>query len=299
MTDTAEIRRKNDRMAGAQPDRKAVDLGEKKLSPEELKALQQTELSILEEADRICRENGIHYNIIAGTLLGARRHGGFIPWDDDVDIALLRPEYERFRLACQNEPPDSLFYFQDICDTDGYRWGYGKLRRKGTLFQRSGQEHMPYAQGICIDVFPLDHVPESWLGRQLRCAECFLLRKTMWAHVGAETDKNAVRRFVFRLMDALPEKQLRLWYRNLVRRTNRKRTSWVRILTFPAPNRQQGYRTEWYENSIGTLFEGRVFPGIREYDAYLTFKFGNWRCLPPEKDRKTHPVTDIRFPQEG
>ena len=58
MTDTAEIRRKNDRMAGAQPDRKAVDLGEKKLSPEELKALQQTELSILEEADRICRENG-------------------------------------------------------------------------------------------------------------------------------------------------------------------------------------------------------------------------------------------------
>ena len=59
MTDTAEIRRKNDRMAGAQPDRKAVDLGEKKLSPEELKALQQTELSILEEADRICRENGI------------------------------------------------------------------------------------------------------------------------------------------------------------------------------------------------------------------------------------------------
>ena len=92
MTDTAEIRRKNDRMAGAQPDRKAVDLGEKKLSPEELKALQQTELSILEEADRICRENGIHYNIIAGTLLGARRHGGFIPWDDDVDIALLRPE---------------------------------------------------------------------------------------------------------------------------------------------------------------------------------------------------------------
>ena len=60
MTDTAEIRRKNDRMAGAQPDRKAVDLGEKKLSPEELKALQQTELSILEEADRICGENRIH-----------------------------------------------------------------------------------------------------------------------------------------------------------------------------------------------------------------------------------------------
>ena len=272
---------------------------EKILSPAELKRLQQTELTILEEADRICRENRIHYTIIAGTLLGARRHGGFIPWDDDVDIALLRPEYERFRAACGKLPADSLFYFQDIRDTAGYRWGYGKLRRKNTLFRRRGQEHMPFEQGICIDVFPLDYIPDSWLGRQIRCAECFLLRKVLWAPVGARMELNPAKRFLYRRLSTLPKQKLVRLYKALVARTNRKETAWVRILTFPAPNCQQGYKAKWYRNSTDTVFEGKVFPGIKEYDEYLSFKFGNWHELPPEQDRKTHPVTGIRFPEEG
>ena len=99
-----------------------------------LRKIQLIQLEMLEEVDRICKKCGIKYNIIAGTLLGAVRHGGYIPWDDDADIAMLRPEYERFRIAVRTELDTTKFYFQDNRRTRAYRWGYGKLRRKNTLF---------------------------------------------------------------------------------------------------------------------------------------------------------------------
>ena len=91
-----------------------------------LRQLQMIQLEMLIEVDRICRKCNIQYNIIAGTLLGAVRHGGYIPWDDDADVALLRSEYEKFRKACKTELDKSRFVFQDHRNTRGYRWGYGK-----------------------------------------------------------------------------------------------------------------------------------------------------------------------------
>ena len=123
------------------------------MTSEELRAVQLVELELLCEVDRICRKCGITYRIVAGTLLGAVRHGGFIPWDDDADVAFLREEYEQFRAVCETELDTSRFYFQDHRNTLGYRWGYGKLRRKGTEFIRLNQEHMPYEQGILLICF--------------------------------------------------------------------------------------------------------------------------------------------------
>ena len=173
------------------------------LDQETLRKLQLTELELLQEVDRICRKCNIHYNIIAGTLLGAVRHGGFIPWDDDADVALLRPQYEKFRKACETELDTSKFYFQDHRNTPGYRWGYGKLRRKGTVFLRQNQEHMPYAQGVFIDIFPLDGVPDNYLLRSLFNFECFCVRKMLWARVGKVADKNPLMRGWYGLLDNL------------------------------------------------------------------------------------------------
>ena len=102
------------------------------LNETQLRQLQMTELELLEEVDRICKKCNIHYNIIAGTLLGAVRHGGFIPWDDDADVALLRPEYEKFRKACETELDTSRFYFQDHRNTPG-KPDQGRISRGATL----------------------------------------------------------------------------------------------------------------------------------------------------------------------
>ena len=264
-----------------------------------LRGLQRTELGLLREVDRICRAHGIRYTIIAGTMLGAARHGGFIPWDDDADVAMLRGEYERFREACRTELDPARFCFQDHAVTPGYRWGYGKLRRTDSLFLREHQEHMPYPQGIFIDVFPLDPVPESRAGRALFAVRCRLVRRLMWARVGKVAEKSAARRFVMRLADRISEETVLRLYDRLVRRASRFRSDWVRILTFPTPNREYGYRREWYADSDETVFEGVRFPGVKDADAYLTFKFGNWRELPPQERRKTHPVSAIRLPEDA
>lgn len=265
------------------------------LDPQTLRALQLTQLEMLEEVDRICKKRGIHYSIIAGTLLGAVRHGGYIPWDDDADVALLRPEYEKFREACETELDKSRFYFQDHRNTPGYRWGYGKLRRKDTVFLREHQEHMPYEQGVFIDVFPLDGVPDNGLLRGVKNFECFCVRKVLWSRVGKIADQSPWKRNVYRLLDHIPERRVLRYYDGLVRRAGRTETRFVRILTFPTPNRTYGYERKWYEDSADIAFEGRVFQGIRDYDEYLSFKFGDYRTLPPEEQRKAHPVSKIRL----
>ena len=96
-------------------------------------------------------------------------------------------------------------------------------------------------------------------------------------------------------MSTVPEKFLKRSFNRFIKHSDRKRTGWVRILTFPTPNKAYGYRVEWYENSAQIDFEGVSFTGIRDYDAYLLFKFGKYMELPPEGQRKVHPVSEIKL----
>ena len=267
------------------------------LDDKTLREVQLIQLEMLQEVDRICQKCNIHYNIIAGTLLGAVRHGGYIPWDDDADVAMLRDEYEKFRIACKTELDKTRFYFQDHRNTKGYRWGYGKLRRKNTLFLREFQEHMPYAQGVFIDIFPLDSVPDNYLLRSVKNFQYFCVRKVLWSEVGKIAEKNFIKRQIYRFLAQIPEKVIFRYYNRLIHEANCKKTRMVRILMFPTPNSEYGYYRCWYENSIDIKFEGINFKGIRDYDSYLSFKFGDYMKLPPPEYRKVHPVSKLKLIQ--
>ena len=151
------------------------------ISEKELHSIQQIQLELICEVNRICKKCNIQYNMVGGTMLGAIRHKGYIPWDDDADIGFLRKEYEKFREACKIELDKDRFYFQDFRDTNGYRWGYGKLRRRDTEFVRLNQEFMPYEQGISIDIMPFDNVPDSRIGKRIHMFVCFIYRKILWS----------------------------------------------------------------------------------------------------------------------
>lgn len=265
------------------------------LEGEQLRKLQLIQLDMLIEVDRICKKNNIKYNIIAGTLLGAVRHGGYIPWDDDADIAMLRSEYEKFFEVIKKDLDTTKYYFQEYRNTDGYRWGYGKLRRKGTEFIRSGQEHMPYESGIFIDIFPLDNVPDNKYIRFLHNIHCTLIRKILWSAVGEREEKNFFLRKIYFFLNKIPLKKVFNHYEKFKDKYNSKDCSMVRILTFPTPNKMYGYYKKWYEESKSIIFEAHEFDGIKEYDEYLKFKFNDYMNLPPESERKIHSVSRIKL----
>ncbi|WP_379138026.1 phosphorylcholine transferase LicD [Paenibacillus sp. sgz500958] len=273
-----------------------MDITYKTMPPEDLRKLQLIQLEMLLEVDRICKKRDIQYCIIAGTTLGAVRHKGYIPWDDDADVAMLRPEYEKFCKACEEEIDSTKFYLQTHENTPDYRWGYGKIRRVGTEFVRKGQEHMQYPTGVFIDIFPLDNVPDNLFIRRIHNLTCTVIRKMLWSAVGVKSDSKAIMRGIYRCLSLIPRDFVFSLYDKLKRKSNEKPTQLVRILTFPTPdNGYYGYYRKWYVELADIEFEGHYFPAARDYEGYLTFKFGNYLELPPLEQRQGHAATRYKL----
>lgn len=267
------------------------------LSGAELRGLQGVLLEMLLEVDRICRKHGIRYALIGGTLLGAVRHGGFIPWDDDLDITLLRGEYNKLREACKSELDPEKYFFQDHTTDPYYRWGYGRIRRKDSDFVRVGQDHMKMRHGIFIDLFPSDNIPDSPLLRPLHKFCCFALRKILYAETGAVTGKTAALRLWYRLLSRIPASFAFRCLEALATGTARRRTELVRTYTFPAPKGGYGGKRAWNEHFVEIEFEGQLFYAFDAYREYLEYKYGpDYMTLPPPEKRHTHPAVRFRLP---
>ena len=124
-------------------------------------------LDILLEFDRICRCNDIKYSIAFGTLLGAVRHKGFIPWDDDVDVMLDRENYEKFRIACENSSSPTYF-FQSKQTEKNYYYNVSRLRKNNTAMIYEEWKKAGFHLGIYIDICPVDKIADSWIARRIQ-----------------------------------------------------------------------------------------------------------------------------------
>ena len=268
------------------------------LSDEELKQVQDIQKELIGEVKRICKKCSIHFGMVGGTMLGAIRHNGYIPWDDDADIGFLRTEYEKFREACKTELNHEKYYMQDLRDTEGYRWGYGKLRRKNTEFIRLNQEFMPYEKGISIDLMPFDNVPDGWLAKRIHFFRCFIYRKVFWSEVGSRAEENVWIRRVYQIMRLIPMKWVLKSYQRFIDDGRKKKTKLVRILTFPTPKGVYGYERRWYTQLGMYQFDDMMLPGAKDFDGYLKVKYGNYMELPPVEKRKTHPISKLKLLEE-
>lgn len=264
------------------------------LTQSDLTKLHSDLLELLVEFDRICRKYNIKYSIDGGTLLGAVRHGGFIPWDDDADVILNRDQYDKFINVVDVELDPTKYYFQDIDRTEGYRWGYGKFRKTNTKFVRLNQEYMPYEQGVYVDVFVCDNVPNNYILRSLCNFHSFLFRKAFYSKVGVH-EAHGLCKMIYVLMDKIPESKLKCKYNNYIQKRDSHSSDWVKCLTFPAINKTFGYKRSWYDDTIDMKFEGKTLRGCRAYDEYLTFLYGEYMILPPVEKRKNVRVSEVEL----
>lgn len=267
-----------------------------KLEGELLRKLQMTELEMLIEVDRICRKYDISYSLDGGTLLGTVRHNGFIPWDDDADIVMLRPEYDRFYNACRKELDTKRFFLQEYRTDAGYRWGYSKMRRNGTVFLREGQEHVKCNQSVFIDIFIYDNVPDNAIIRRLHLFICYCIRKALYAEVGRKNAKRLLLRVWYGIIGKIPRN---IWFcmiEKIAKPINRKQCRLVRHMTYPYRREcRYGLPRECFDEYIEKDFEGYSFKVFKKYHLYLTRLYGDYMTLPPENQRKTHPVSRIEL----
>ena len=139
--------------------------GYRMMEPREHQLLQ---LEAMKHVHQICEKNSISYYIIAGTLLGAVRHGGFIPWDDDIDIALMRNEYERFKVTFAEQCDKDKYFLQHYGTDKDFKPALMRVCIKNTILDTPETMHQSYCHNTYIDVFPLDNVPDN---EQLRCKQ--------------------------------------------------------------------------------------------------------------------------------
>lgn len=273
------------------------------LTKDELRKMQLLQLDMLVELDRVCRKHDIKYTIFTGTLLGAVRHKGYIPWDDDSDVAMLREEYKKFKKVA-NELNKNICWLQDHETDPEYLWGYSKLRRTGTVYVRAGQEHMKFKTGVGIDIFLLDDVPKNFIGQMLQEFHAFCLRKILWSRV-AKKGKFRIMRLWYQLISHIPVetvwKQFN-WYANKSRNTSPNLVKVLGMKTIgklyvknPIKERY-GMPKRWFLERAEYDFEGKKLYGPKDYDEVLKYIYKDYMTLPPESERKSHtPVSKYSF----
>lgn len=256
------------------------------LTPEDLRKLQLIELEMLVEIDRICRKNGIHYSLSGGTLLGAVRHKGFIPWDDDLDVMFLHDEYERFYRACQKDLDTERFFFQDYRTDPCYRWGYGKMRRLGSEYIKAGQEGLKQKTGICVDIFDFESVPDDFPTRKRFLGEMFCIRKILYSALGMTNEERLALRIWYKVLFLIPNAFVHRVKNALTEKYNAQDTDNVLCLTWPERGCPYGYSRSLFSEYTDLKFEGMKFMAIHGYETYLNIHYGDYMQLPPVESRK-------------
>lgn len=240
----------------------------------ELRELQLKELEMLLEVDRICQKHSITYYLIGGSALGAVRHGGFIPWDDDVDIALPRPDYLRFLEVCSFELRDA-YYLQTYKTQPHFPFPYAKINCHNTTFIEPGLEKLKIHHGIFIDVFPLDGVPRWTLSRFLQDI-CFKVARRI--PIGVSRHLTFWRCWSMdRVISMVPSDVASNW----ANRVGGPREIMDRTI-FGVPRR--------------IAFEGYDFPVPNQVHQYLANLYRNFMELPPVDQRHGHQplVVDLK-----
>lgn len=263
----------------------------RKLEIEDIKKLS---FEVLCEIKRICEANGLTYSLTGGTLIGAVRHGGFIPWDDDIDIMMPRPDYDRFIEIVKNSDCGfNLFSYET--HGDDYWYPFAKACHKNTKLVENATVQGNVELGVYVDIFPVDGVGNSYPLAKTRVMMFQLLHGLKVTSNWTKYRKSKLRKWYyepFRFICYVISKMLSKRFINrtidkFVRRKPFEECRFAARLVGDYGSKEIMPK-ELFESYIDVMFEGEEFSAVSDYDTFLKGLYGDYMQLPPKEKQVTH-----------
>lgn len=243
--------------------------------------LQNKILEIMVDVDNICRENNIDYFIMGGTALGAKRHGGFIPWDDDLDIFMTPDNYERFREIFIKFDDKDRYYLQEWGRSNGMV-SIAKIRMNNTTYIESDLKNWDMHHGIYIDIFILHTCPDNLLQRLWQCAWAKYVVMRGLCNRGY-TKRKGIVGIVLKVMHFFPKRFLLNFGLKQVYRYREKNTNFYCNFLGKAIFKKGIYEKEWFSYPKDIAFETVTLKASYNIEAFLTQRFGDYMQIPSPK----------------
>ena len=246
---------------------------------EKMKRVWAVQLAMLDEVERICRKYELRYFADSGTLIGAVRDKGYIPWDDDIDLAMLREDYERFVKVAPRELGEGL-KLQTVYTEENYLRGHAQIRDGRTTGYNEEDARAGYNCGIFIDIFPLDGMPDGTLAARLWAFQvrlCWMVLYT-WYRYDYYEKKTLAGRLLYefgRLLH-IPMRRAYRRYEMVCARYKGKHTKRVCDTVFISQLAKNTWERKWFEDVVYLPFENRQIPAPVGYDGRLRAEYGEY-----------------------
>ena len=266
----------------------------KRYDDETLKHLQKVQLMMLKDFIKICEENDILYFVNGGTLLGTIRHGGFIPWDDDIDLMMFRKDFEKLN-KIMSENPNDKYSLCNVLNEETYHYTWNRFNLKNTRLEEWWAKQVDYEPNIFMDIFILDNLPKNKIKRFIYKWRCFALNQMVQYSLVKFENESKLKQFIqqcaYYILKILPISPMTIKKRCIKTYKKYKNQDSDELCDFPALVLLPIYKRNDWLPSKKAKFEDIEVNVPNNPDAILTIIYGDYMKLPPE-DKRFRPAPE-------